>query len=92
MLYTLYFYDGTPTRERRPIAFPGEGVFEEELNFESDNDAIIYASEKVAEMNGADVFEDDVDFDLCIEYLDSLDWGDGSAACIAVKRAPTALP
>lgn len=86
MLYTLYFYDGIPTRERRPIAFPGEGVFEEELNFESDSDAIIYASEKVAEMNGIDVFDDEADLDFCTEYLDSIDWGDGSAFCIAIKR------
>lgn len=86
MLYTIYTYDGIPTRERRPVEYAGEGVEVEELNFNSDADAVIYAAEKVAEMNGADTVLDDMSSDIGLEYLDSLDWGDGSAICIAIKR------
>ena len=89
MLYTIYIYDGTPTRDRRPAAFAGEGVEVEELSFDSDDAAVIYASEKVAEMNGADIMLDDMDSDIGFEYLDSLDIGEGSAVCLAIKREDT---
>ena len=86
MLYTIYIYNGVLTREGRPIGFVGDGVDVEELNFDSDDAAVIYAAEKVAEMNNDSDVLADMTAVSSLEYLDSLDWADGSAICLYIKR------
>ena len=88
MKYTFYFYDGTPTKERRPAAFPGEGVEVDEIDFSSDVDAALYAVDVVASNN------DDIDVldvinskSAAFDYLDSVDMSSGDWACLAIKNA-----
>lgn len=89
MLYTFYFYDGTPTRERRPRKSANDGIIEENINFDTDALALIYAAETVAEMNNDDFDYEFNDEQEALDYLDDIDIGSGAAFLFGLKAGGT---
>ena len=84
MEYKFYFYDGTPTAERRPPVEAGEGIIIEEHRMSSDEAAMLYAGDFVSDIN-----DDQMEFETAVDaedYLNEIDSTSGDAFCVAIKK------